>query len=171
MRISLAFWFQKSCSGYLTETVLCWQGWCDPACIILFFFLFQVLWPVSVSWVCVCVQVWSYFSHPECINQCCYPPLASLQWIAAAFRIFAFSVSFVFRMFWAFCKTPVQCHINIRSVSWHDTVILSCTNIFLFECEQVMKQCFNGLINSFPYFWPKQKQFMAWSLQFCNINV
>jgi len=28
-----------------------------------------------------CMQVWSYFSHPQCINKCCCPPLTSLQWI------------------------------------------------------------------------------------------
>ena len=76
------------------------------------------------------IQVWSDFSHPQCINQCSCPSLASLQWIANAFRMSVcinqcscpslaflqwianafwmsvFSVSFsVFSMFfYAFCK-------------------------------------------------------------------
>jgi len=46
------------------------------------------------------VQVWSDFSHPQCINQCFCPSLASLQRIAIAFRMSVFSVSFiVFSMF------------------------------------------------------------------------
>ena len=46
------------------------------------------------------VQVWSDFSHPQCINQCSCPSLASLQCIAIAFRMSEFSVSFsVFSMF------------------------------------------------------------------------
>ena len=37
--------------------------------------------------ILACVQVRSDFSHPQCINQCSCPSLASLQWIAIAFRI------------------------------------------------------------------------------------
>jgi len=35
------------------------------------------------------------FNHPQCSDQCCCQPLASIQWIAIAFRIFVFSVSFI----------------------------------------------------------------------------
>jgi len=67
--------------------------------------------------VLACVQVWSDFSHPQrikwLINQCSCPSLASLQWIAIAFRMSAFSVSFVCCLqyvFYAFCKAfAVQC--------------------------------------------------------------
>jgi len=38
-----------------------------------------------------CVQVWSDFSHLQCINQCYCPSLASLQWTAIALRMSAFS--------------------------------------------------------------------------------
>ena len=59
----------------------------------------------SAASILACVQV----CHPQCINQCGCPPVVSLQWIAIAFRIFAFSVSFtVFRMFCTFCKTTMQ---------------------------------------------------------------
>jgi len=51
--------------------------------------------------ILACVQVWSDFSHPQCINQCCCA--------IGHFRLFAFSVSFiVFLMFCAFWKPPVQ---------------------------------------------------------------
>ena len=50
--------------------------------------------------ILACVQVWSGFSHPQCINQCSCQSLASRQWIAIAFRMSVFSVSFiVFSMF------------------------------------------------------------------------
>jgi len=41
-------------------------------------------------------SAWDDFSHHhyQCINQCSCPSLASLQWIAIAFRMFVFSVSF-----------------------------------------------------------------------------
>ena len=60
--------------------------------------------------ILACVQVWSDFSHPRCISQCSCLSLAPLQWIAGAFRMSVFSVSFiVFSMFfYAFCKPPVQ---------------------------------------------------------------
>ena len=45
--------------------------------------------------ILACVQVWSDFSHPQCINQCSCPSLASLRWIAIAFRMSVFSVSFI----------------------------------------------------------------------------
>ena len=37
--------------------------------------------------ILACVQVWSDFSHPQCINQCSCTSLASLQCIAIAFRM------------------------------------------------------------------------------------
>jgi len=47
-----------------------------------------------------CVQVWFDFSHLQCSNQCSCPSLASLQWIAIAFRMSLSSMSFiVFSMF------------------------------------------------------------------------
>ena len=57
--------------------------------------------------ILACVQAWSDFSHPQCINQCSCPSLASLQCIAIAFWMSVSSVSFiVFSMFffYAFCK-------------------------------------------------------------------
>jgi len=62
----------------------------------------------------LCATLWSDFSHPHCINQCCCPPLASLQWIAVSFRLFAFSVNFVSRIFCALCKSP--CAVLFRSL-------------------------------------------------------
>jgi len=61
-------------------------------------------------YILACVQVWSDFSHPQCIIQCSCLSLASLQWIAIAFWMSVFSVSFsVFSMFfYAFCKVSVQ---------------------------------------------------------------
>ena len=57
-----------------------------------------------------CVQVWSDFSHPYCINQCSCLSLDSLQCIAIAFRMSMFSVSFIiFSMYiYAFYKASVQ---------------------------------------------------------------
>ena len=46
-------------------------------------------------WPMLCVQAWSDFSQPQCINQCSCPSLASLQCIATAFRMSVFSVSFI----------------------------------------------------------------------------
>ena len=57
------------------------------------------------------MQVWSDFSYLQCINQCSCPSLASLQWMAIAFHMCLFSVSFiVFSMFflYTFCKASVQ---------------------------------------------------------------
>ena len=45
--------------------------------------------------ILACVQAWSDFSHPQCINQCSCPSLASLQRIAIAFWMSVFSVSFI----------------------------------------------------------------------------
>ena len=36
----------------------------------------------NIASILACVQVWSHFSHLQCINQCSCPSLASLQWIA-----------------------------------------------------------------------------------------
>jgi len=71
------------------------------------------LWPWSEGTLLAylpCVQIWSDFRHPRCINECSCPSLASLQWIPIAFRMSVLSVSFiVFSMFfYAFCKIPVQ---------------------------------------------------------------
>jgi len=58
--------------------------------------------------ILACVQVWSDFSHPQCINQCSCPSLASLQWIAIAFRMSLLSVSFiVFSMFFMLSVNPL----------------------------------------------------------------
>ena len=43
--------------------------------------------------ILACVQVWSDFCHPQCINQCCCPSLATLQWTTIACDCFALSVS------------------------------------------------------------------------------
>jgi len=69
-----------------------------------------------------CVQVWSDFSHLQCINQCSCPSLASLQWIAVAFRMSAFSVSFiVFSVFFMLSVKPGVCAVLFFSpfqLSW-----------------------------------------------------
>ena len=71
---------------------------------IQFCILFLTLWKTGTPPVlflaavrrnAACVQAWSDFSHLQCIDQCSCPSLASLQWIAIAFRMFAFSVSFI----------------------------------------------------------------------------
>ena len=62
-----------------------------------------------------CVQVWSYFSHPQCINQCSCLSFASLQCIAIAFRMpmSVFSVSFIdFNMFFKLSVKP----LSLRSI-------------------------------------------------------
>jgi len=57
--------------------------------------------------ILVCVQVWSDFSHHQCINQCPCPSLASLQCIAIALRMSVFSVSvIVFGMFFMLSVKP-----------------------------------------------------------------
>ena len=59
-----------------------------------------------------CVEVWSGFSHPQCIKQCSCPPLASVQWIPVAFQLFAYSVSFiVFCMLLCFLLTLCLCAV------------------------------------------------------------
>ena len=58
--------------------------------------------------ILACVQFWSDFSHPQCINQCSCPSLASLQCIAIAFSMSVFSVSFiVFSMFFMLSVKPL----------------------------------------------------------------
>ena len=72
------------------------------------------------------VQVWSDFSHPQCINQCSCPSLASLQCIAIAFWMSVFSVSFiVYSMFFMLSVKPL-CSIVLLPFS----AIL--TNLILF---------------------------------------
>ena len=62
-----------------------------------------------------CVQVWSYFSHPQCINQCSCLSFASLQCIAITFRMSmsVFSVSVIdFNMFFMLSVKP----LSLRSI-------------------------------------------------------
>jgi len=42
----------------------------------------------NIASILACVQVWSDFSHPQCINQCSCPSLASLQCIAITFQLY-----------------------------------------------------------------------------------
>jgi len=74
-------------------TVLDRLTWNDPAGIL------------------ACLQVWSDFSHPQCINWCFCLSLAFHQWLAVAFRLLAFSIRFiVFSMFfYAFCDPSLCC--------------------------------------------------------------
>ena len=59
--------------------------------------------------ILVCVDVWSDFSHHQCINQCPCSSLASLQCIAIAFRMPVFSVSCtVFGMFFMLTVKPLR---------------------------------------------------------------
>jgi len=76
--------------------------------------------------IMACVQVWYDFSHPQFISQCSCPSLAFLQWIAIAFQMSVFSVSFiVFSMFFMLSVKPL-CSIVLLPFS----AIL--TNLILF---------------------------------------
>jgi len=77
--------------------------------------------------IMACVQVWSDFSHLQCINLCSCPLLAFLQWIAIAFWMSAFSVSFiVFSKFFFMLSVKPLCSIVFLPFS----AIL--TNLILF---------------------------------------
>ena len=79
--------------------------------------------------ILACVQIWSDFSHPQCINQCSCSSLASLQWIAMAYRMSVFSVSFiVFSMFFMLCVKPL-CSIVLHPFS----AILTNLSLFIFH--------------------------------------
>jgi len=75
------------------------------------------IWNNVTSNILACVQIWYDFRHLQCINQCCWPPLVFLQWIAIAVWLFAFSVSFLSFMFYALCsKTPGLHSMSIVSL-------------------------------------------------------
>ena len=75
------------------------------------------------------VQVWYDFSHPQCINQCSCPSLASLQWIAIAFRMSVFSMSFVLSMFFlCFLYNPLCSIVKLPS-----SAILTNITLFIFQ--------------------------------------
>jgi len=79
--------------------------------------------------ILACVQVWSDFSHPQCINQCSCPSLASLQCIAIAFRMSVFFVSFI--VFSMFFVIPVKPLCSIVSLSF--SAILTKLILFIFH--------------------------------------
>ena len=87
--------------------------------------------------ILACVQVWSDFSHPQCINQCFCPSLASLQCTAIAFWMSVFSVSFiVFSMFFML-SVKLLCSIVLFPFS----AILTDLILFIFHVPNTTVYC------------------------------
>ena len=95
--------------------------------------------------ILACVQAWSDLSHPQCINQCSCPSLASLQYTAIAFRMSVFSVSFiVFSMFFMLSVKPL-CNIVLLDFS----AILSNLILFIFHVHNTTQLYYCLLYNLF----------------------
>jgi len=76
-----------------------------------------------ISWILSAIYtVNCNITNPQCINQCCCPPLASLQWIAIAIWIFVF------------CKLCCLLHV-LRFIAFSVFFMLSvrplCSIVFL----------------------------------------
>ena len=131
-----------------------------------------------------CVQVWSDFSYPQRMNQCCWPPLAFFQWIA--FRMFALFASFVVLLcsiislpFLAILTTawpmmnPQRCetfHFAWNSRRLNFFVSGACRPLVIVQCIfLVILLLKNGLFASIiesrnpPKFWKARSDLQAWS--------